>query len=114
MTLDSCEEVTSEGVIYNSYTGNFVDNEAKRDTECGVCMDEVCCAINGIAYEGWGGGEFSFSLDECLLANEGIGWVGSGKAGGDHCFDCFVGFSYKVGSCKGRAVRNGYLEAIGK
>lgn len=67
-------------------------------------MHEICCAIDGIADEGWGGSELCFAFDEGFFADEGVGWVGGCETGGDHGFDCFIGFGYEIGSW-GKGVR---------
>lgn len=71
-------------------------------------MYEVCCAVNGVADEGWSGREFGFAFYKGLFANEGICWVCSGKAGRDHSLNCFVGFGYEIGSWMEKYFRSQY------
>lgn len=107
MAFDTGEEIPGKWIVYNSYAGDFIDDETEGDAEGGVGMDEVCCAVYGVADEGWGGGEFGFAFDEGFFADEGVGWVGGGEALGDHCFDCAVGLGDEVGGYKWGVASDG-------
>lgn len=55
--VDGVVEVLGEGVVDDADEGFEVVGEGEGDGDVGVGVDEVCGAVDGVDYEGWGGGE---------------------------------------------------------
>lgn len=64
-------------------------------------MDEVQGSVDGVDDKGRGVGDFRGAGDEGFFADEGVGRVEGGEAGGDEGFDGAVGGSYEVRGWRG-------------
>ena len=57
MAADGVVDVLCEGVVDDADQGDEVVREGEGDTDVGVSVNEVCCAVDGVDNEGWGGGK---------------------------------------------------------
>lgn len=71
-------------------------------------MDEVEGAVDGVDDEGGRVGDLGGAGDEGFFADEGVGGVEGGEAGGDEGFDGAVGGGYEVRGWGGLVMSEGW------
>lgn len=95
---DGAVQVPREGVVDDADQGPVFGDEGERDGGVGVAVHEVEGAVDGVDDEGGVRGQpGAVAGDVAFFAQELVVWVGGGEGGGEHVFDCVVGFRHEVG-----------------
>jgi hypothetical protein len=72
MAADCGVQLAGERVIDNTNVRDVINGKAERDAEIGVCVYEVCGAVDGVDDECWTGGEVRFAGYVRFFANKAV------------------------------------------